>query len=155
MTAQHLSDRRRIELALFPRLFLRWMKTANEGKDSDIAILQALTDAEAEAMAAGNLAQRLRRLKRLETALTQPLEAKPLPLCFMAFAFALRDELAAGTLVLREGSAFDRAYEGIRDALLQHADDPDVITEGMADEAETIAVTLRATCRAHGYFKDA
>lgn len=155
MTAQHLSDRRRIELAVYPRLFLRWMKAASEDKPSDLAILRALAEAEAEAMAAPNLAYRLRRLKRLETALTQPLEEKALPLCFMAFAFALRDELTAGTLVLRAGSAFDRAYEGIREALLQHADDPDVMTEGMAEEAESLAEWIRATCRAHGYFKDA
>lgn len=155
MTLQHLSDRRRIELAVYPRLFLRWMKAANEDKPSDLAILRALTDAEAEAMAAGNLACRLRRLKRLETALTLPLESKPLSLCFLAFAYALRDELAAGTLILHPGSAFDRAYEGIKAGLLDHADDPDVMTAGMDEDAEAIAAALRATCRAFGYFKEA
>lgn len=128
-----ISDRRRVELAFYPALFARWMRCANEGKPSDWAVLRDLEDAKNEALAGGNLRTLLRRLKRLETIITEPLEHRQLSTCLFAFAFALRDDLEEGVLILRAGSAFDRAYEATTACLLE------------ADGRRVIASDLLAT----------
>lgn len=147
-----ISDRRRVELAFYPALFGRWMRCANEGKPSDWATLRDLDEAKNEALAGGNLHTLLRRLKRLETIVTEPLERRQLSTCLFAFAFALRDDLEEGVLILRAGSAFDRAYEAITACLLEYENDPDIVTDDIIAEAETLAAAIRGVCRANGYF---
>lgn len=55
-------------------------------------------------------------------------------------------------LILRAGSAFDRAYEAITACLLEYENDPDIVTDDIIAEAETLAAAIRGVCRAHGYF---
>lgn len=149
-----ISDRRRVELAFYPALFARWMRCANEGKPSDWETLRALEDAKNEALAGANLRVILRRLKRLENAVADPMEHRQLSTCLFAFAFAfaLRDDLEEGVLVLHAGSSFDRAYEAMAAALLEYEADTDIVTDDILAEAESLSAAIRKTCRAHGYF---
>lgn len=149
-----ISDRRRIELAIYPRLFGRWMRSASENKPEDVAILRALRDAESEALASDKLTVQLRRLQRLEDAILDPLLKTPLPVVFLAMTYALHDDLEEGALVLREGSAFDQAYEGIKAGLLAHEADPEIMTPGITEQAEALSQRIRQTMRESGYFKN-
>ena len=148
-----ISDRRRIECAIYPRLFARWMASASDGSPDDLAVLTALRDAETEAMGPAASPALMRRLIRLSGAVTNPLMETPLPVVFLAMTYALHDDLEGGALVLREGSAFDRAFEAIKSALLAHEADPGIMTPGITERAEELSQGIRRAMRDAGYFR--
>lgn len=149
-----ISDRRRIECAIYPRLFARWMASASDDGPDDLAVLTALKEAEMEALGASAPRTVVNRLIRLSGAVTNPLMDVPLPVVFLAMTYALHDDLEEGALVLREGSAFDRAFEAIKSALLAHEADPAIMTPGITERAEELSQCIRQTMRDAGYFKN-
>jgi hypothetical protein len=149
-----ISDRRRIECAIYPRLFARWMASASDGSPDDLAVLTALREAEMEALGASAPQTVINRLIRLSGAVTNPLMEAPLPVVFLAMTYALHDDLEEGALVLREGSAFDRAFEAIKAALLAHEADPEIMKPGITERAEELSQAIRRTMRDAGYFKN-
>lgn len=147
-----ISDRRRIECAIYPRLFARWMASASDNSPDDISVLTALREAEMEALGPAASPALMRRLIRLSGAVTNPMMDVPLLVVFLAMTYALHDDLEEGALVLREGSAFDRAFEAIKAALLAHEAGPEIITPGITERAEDLAQAIRRAMRDAGYF---
>ena len=143
----------RIEAAIFPRLLAWWMVAAREAnKPEHSVILRTLRAAETEALATDRLPMKLKLLHALDRHCAPVLLGQPLPVVFMALAFSVNRMVETGKLVVRERSAFARAYEVIKEALLEHQNDVGVINEGMVAVAEEVAVKLMGAMQEKGYF---
>lgn len=145
--------KKRIEAAIFPRLLAWWMAAAKAHDRPDhAAILRTLRAAETEALATDRLSAKLKLLHALDRECAPILIGHPMPVVFMALAFSVNRMIDEGKILIRERSAFARAYESIKNALLEHQNDVDVINEGMVHDAEIVSDLLIRTMNEKGYF---
>lgn len=143
----------RIEAAIFPRLLAWWMVAAKEAnKPEHITILRTLRAAETEALATDRLGPKLKMLHALDRACSPVLLGQPMPVVFMTLAFSVNRLVDDGRIKIRERSAFGRAYDAIKDALLDHVNDVEIINDGMVPIAEDLSVRLIETMQDEGYF---
>ncbi|KJS40375.1 MAG: hypothetical protein VR70_05920 [Rhodospirillaceae bacterium BRH_c57] len=126
----YLSDRRRVALAIYPRLLAVWMAVAMDAAggaadDEDRAVLAAIKAAEDDAYAGldGKRVQTLRnRVKTLAAECLEGYEQSAMVKVFLMVAYALRDTLESGALVLVDGSPLDVAYSTIAAEVSRHED---------------------------------
>ncbi|SBW12679.1 conserved hypothetical protein [uncultured Alphaproteobacteria bacterium] len=115
----HLSDRRRVELALPAAVMHRVVSQSiaeGERSDDDREVLALLREAAAEPFDGLNAWERprlMRRVDRLSMEVMAELMGGARAKAFLALTLWLKGMLDDGTLALIEGSAFDRAMGGI------------------------------------------
>lgn len=155
------TDRRRIECAIFPRLFAVWMASAIDSVGpqvdltNDKATLARLRAAEMQALydrvTADKAPALKRRLDRLQVELLTPYAAKDMIELFVVLAYTLRDVIADGHLTLVAGSDFDVAYEDIKNTLLQH----EARVDDACERAQSEVSQLRKALAERRLFGDA
>lgn len=160
MSAPYLSDRQRVELALpaamLYRIFGSCVVEAKEKgideREYDERVQAWLSSAAWEPLDGLPLdkARKLAsRITRLQQAILAPFEDRPIMVTFLFVLFWLRDLLAEGTLVLVEGSTFDRAVSALIPELERHDD----LWAAMEKSAAKNARKAKDRLRAEGYYQ--
>lgn len=150
----HLSDRRRVELALPANLMHRMVSQCideADRSDDDREVLALLRDAAHEPLYGMEDAGRrriMRRVDRLAGAVMGELVGGSRAKAFLALTLWLKGLLDDGTLELIEDSAFDRAMDAI---LATMQDNPDVI-EAVDRSATKAARRIADMLRREGYY---
>lgn len=150
----HLSDRRRVELALPANLMHRMVTQCVEAAartEDDREVIDLLRQAAHEPMDGLDDAGRqriMRRVDRLASAVMGELVGGARAKAFLALTLWLKGLLDDGTLVLVEGSAFDLAMEAI---LATMRDEPDVMA-AVDRSATRAAARISERLRREGYY---
>lgn len=149
----YLSDRRRVELALVPRLYAMWVRGAidlmRKAGKTDVAglvdELERLMAAENEALAgAANRAKLEARVTRTANRLYDDVaprdggEGANMTRVFLQLAILTSDLIVEGQIEVIAGGKFDQAYTALKDGILSTAErDADVA--GLLDAVDRAA----------------
>ena len=155
----HLSDRRRVELALPSRLLFRCFQAAvdNGGEDAGTDDAQILAWLRESVLAAvsdldpARTAKIAARCDRVQRNAMAEWEARPLMMAFLVVLYWVRDRTNAGDIVLIEGTPFDLAVTALIPRLETEAGD---VWDAMDHSANKGARRLHTAVVDAGYFGD-
>lgn len=147
-----ISDRRMVELLVFPKLYIDLMReayVASHPGDMPIILNLVNTAAEILRLAGPDQSSRVeKRLQRVLWAVRSFTTKHDMRDQFLVISYALKAHLDKGDLVLAAGSYFDQAYEAIAEQVFSTP-----IEDQRHTFAEAWAAKVCATLRAHGYFR--
>lgn len=151
-----ISDRRRVELAVVPRLFALWVRGAIDlmrkaGKQAEAAglvdELERLMLAENEAMDGADPKRRAKmeaRVNRIGYAIMAP--GPNMTRAFVALAVLVNDLIDDGHFAVVKGGNFDLAYEALKGGILSTAD-RDAEIAGLLDRVDRSATRTAGRMR--------
>ncbi|CAB4195607.1 hypothetical protein UFOVP1299_22 [uncultured Caudovirales phage] len=153
----HISDRRRVELALPARMLYRAFRTAtdNGGVDvetNDSLILEMLETAVLSAFEGAREDRKFKlssRCTRAQDHAMREFENRPLIVAFVVVLYWVRDRTDAGDILLIEGSPFDGAVSALIPRLEEEAGrEWDEVHKSATKGAKRLHTTLQRM----GYF---